>query len=59
VTKYSALLFCEELVLFVVCEKVFCIGVFFLGGGELVLFVVYNKLFCIAVLWGGGTVCGR
>jgi len=56
VRKYSALVLCGELELFMVCEKVFCIGSFF---GELVLFVVYNKVFCMAVLWGGGTVCGR
>jgi hypothetical protein len=40
------LVFCGELELFMVHEKIFCAGVC----GELVLFMVRDKVFCIAVL---------
>jgi len=40
------LVFCGELELFMVHEKVFCTGV----DGELVLLMVSDKVFCIAVL---------
>lgn len=70
-TKYSALLLCGELELFMVCELVFCICSFvgswyclwyltkystLLFRGEVVLFVGGEKVFRTGVVWGAGTL---